>query len=44
MKQIGWGFIGCGEVTEEKSGPAVNEVPGPKAVAATRAHHPITRV
>lgn len=28
MKQISWGFIGCGEVTEKKSGPAFNEVDG----------------
>lgn len=28
MKQISWGFIGCGEVTEKKSGPAFNEVEG----------------
>ncbi|MFZ1236298.1 MAG: Gfo/Idh/MocA family oxidoreductase [Prevotella sp.] len=28
MKQIGWGFIGCGEVTELKSGPAFNEIEG----------------
>jgi predicted dehydrogenase len=28
MEQISWGFIGCGEVTEKKSGPAFNEVPG----------------
>lgn len=28
MKQIRWGFIGCGEVTEKKSGPAFNEVEG----------------
>jgi predicted dehydrogenase len=28
MKKISWGFIGCGEVTEKKSGPAFNEVPG----------------
>lgn len=33
MKQINWGFIGCGEVTEKKSGPAFNEVPGSKVVA-----------
>ena len=33
MKQIGWGFIGCGEVTEKKSGPAFNEVPGSSVVA-----------
>ena len=28
MKHISWGFIGCGEVTELKSGPAFNEVEG----------------
>ena len=28
MKEISWGFIGCGEVTEIKSGPAFNEVEG----------------
>ncbi|MBQ8655918.1 MAG: Gfo/Idh/MocA family oxidoreductase [Prevotella sp.] len=28
MKIIKWGFIGCGEVTEKKSGPAFNEVEG----------------
>ena len=28
IKQINWGFIGCGEVTEKKSGPAFNEVEG----------------
>ena len=28
MKHIKWGFIGCGEVTEKKSGPAFNEVDG----------------
>lgn len=33
MKQINWGFIGCGEVTEKKSGPAFNEVPGSRVVA-----------
>jgi predicted dehydrogenase len=33
MKQINWGFIGCGEVTEIKSGPAFNEVPGSRVVA-----------
>lgn len=26
MKKINWGFIGCGEATEKKSGPAFNEV------------------
>ena len=33
MKQINWGFIGCGEVTEKKSGPAFNEVEGSQVVA-----------
>lgn len=28
MKEISWGFIGCGEVTEKKSGPAFNKIPG----------------
>ena len=28
MKHINWGFIGCGEVTERKSGPAFNLVMG----------------
>ena len=28
MEEISWGFIGCGEVTEKKSGPAFNEVEG----------------
>ena len=33
MKIINWGFIGCGEVTEKKSGPAFNEVEGSQIVA-----------
>lgn len=33
MKEICWGFIGCGEVTEKKSGPAFNEVEGSHVVA-----------
>lgn len=33
MKQINWGFIGCGEVTEKKSGPAFNEVESSQVVA-----------
>ncbi|WP_028898034.1 Gfo/Idh/MocA family protein [Prevotella sp. HUN102] len=28
MKEINWGFIGCGEVTDLKSGPAFNLVQG----------------
>lgn len=30
---IRWGFIGCGEVTEKKSGPAFAEVEGSEIVA-----------
>lgn len=30
---VRWGFIGCGEVTEKKSGPAFDIVPGSKVVA-----------
>ena len=33
MKRINWGFIGCGEVTEKKSGPAFSEVEGSSIVA-----------
>ena len=33
MKEIKWGFIGCGEVTELKSGPAFSEVEGSSVVA-----------
>lgn len=33
MKHINWGFIGCGEVTEKKSGPAFNMVMGSKIQA-----------
>lgn len=33
MRQVGWGFIGCGEVTEKKSGPAFNEIEGSRVVA-----------
>ena len=33
MKQIKWGFIGCGEVTEKKSGPAFSLVPGSSVIA-----------
>lgn len=33
MKEICWGFIGCGEATEKKSGPAFSLVAGSKVVA-----------
>ena len=32
-KEIRWGFIGCGEVNEKKSGPAFNLVPGSRIQA-----------
>lgn len=31
-----WGFIGCGDVTEKKSGPAFSKVSGLKVVAVMR--------
>lgn len=33
---IRWGFIGCGSVTEKKSGPAFNKVEGSEIVAVMR--------
>lgn len=33
MEQVRWGFIGCGEVTERKSGPAFNMIEGSTVVA-----------
>ncbi len=41
MKEISWGFIGCGEVTEKKSGPAFNEVLGShiEAVMSRKKEH-----
>lgn len=33
MRLLKWGFIGCGEVTEKKSGPAFNLVEGSEVVA-----------
>ncbi|RNL56674.1 Gfo/Idh/MocA family protein [Pedobacter jejuensis] len=36
MEQINWGIIGCGDVTEVKSGPAFNKVPNSKLVAVMR--------
>lgn len=33
MKLLNWGFIGCGEVTEKKSGPAFNEVDNSQVLA-----------
>lgn len=36
MQTINWGIIGCGDVTEIKSGPAFNKVSGSKLVAVMR--------
>lgn len=38
-KEICWGFIGCGEVTEKKSGPAFGKVEGSKVVAVMSRSH-----
>ena len=36
MEQVNWGIIGCGDVTEVKSGPAFNKVPHSRLVAVMR--------
>lgn len=36
MENINWGMIGCGDVTEVKSGPAFNRVPNSKLIAVMR--------
>lgn len=36
MKQINWGIIGCGTVTEKKSGPAFQKATGSQLVAVMR--------
>src|SRR5436189_6101538 len=36
MKKIRWGIIGCGDVTELKSGPAFNKVNNSELVAVMR--------
>lgn len=33
MREIVWGFIGCGEVTEKKSGPAFGKIAGSRVAA-----------
>ena len=35
-KSVNWGIIGCGNVTEFKSGPAFNRVPDSSLVAVMR--------
>jgi predicted dehydrogenase len=36
MSEINWGIIGCGDVTEKKSGPAFNKIAGSSLVAVMR--------
>lgn len=36
MEQVQWGIIGCGDVTEFKSGPAFNKVAGSRLIAVMR--------
>jgi len=36
INEIGWGMIGCGNVAELKSAPALNKVPGSRLVAVMR--------
>jgi len=36
MEEINWGIIGCGDVTEVKSGPAFNKVSNSKLIAVMR--------
>lgn len=36
VKEVCWGMIGCGNVTELKSAPALNKVPGSRLVAVMR--------
>lgn len=36
MNKINWGIIGCGDVTELKSGPAFNKVPNSSLIAVMR--------
>ena len=33
LDKVKWGFIGCGEVTEKKSGPAFSMIPKSEVVA-----------
>ena len=36
MDQVNWGIIGCGDVTEKKSGPAFSKIEGSTVVAVMR--------
>jgi predicted dehydrogenase len=43
LKEIHWGIIGCGDVTEKKSGPAFNKVEGSSLVAVMRRSAPLAK-
>ncbi len=36
MDEVRWGIIGCGDVTEVKSGPAFKRIPRSRVVAVMR--------
>ena len=36
LEKVNWGIIGCGNVTEKKSGPAFNKVPNSRLVSVMR--------
>ncbi len=36
LSEVRWGILGCGDVTERKSGPAFNQVEGSRLVAVMR--------
>ncbi len=41
---INWGIIGCGNVTEIKSGPAFNKISGSRLIAVTRRNKSSLRI
>ena len=43
LKEIRWGIIGCGNVTEKKSGPAFNKVKGSSLVAVMCRSEPLAK-
>ncbi len=43
MKQVNWGIIGCGSVTEKKSGPAFNKVENSRLVAVMRRNEELVK-
>jgi len=43
MNEIGWGIIGCGAVTEMKSGPAFYQAAGSKLVAVMRRNQQLAK-